>query len=393
MSNSKIILSDKCPKRGQNHRSSSNFDTSALVGDAMKWSCEDGISFTVNMDIGSGGADREIISSVRNGSITEMVHSAKLYISDPKGASEPFEITVSGTNYEVNPSSWMKDLCDVGKGKVKISQLSIPGTHDSGTGKADGISKPWAKCQSGTILQQLQAGIRFLDIRCRHINDRFTIHHGPVYLDLNFDDVLMQCRNFLNTNPHECILMSIKEEHHAENCTRSFVATFDHYSGQSDNWYLKNNIPTLEETKNKIVIWRRFGASNDKDRGLDFSGWKDDCTFDINLSDTETGLIQDEYTYDTIKGKTHKWNAVSSLLNKAKDGTIDKLFLNYTSATGLDGISSVVGFVNTPYHIAVDDINPELRKYFNTNSKGRFGIIVMDFPEQTLITKIIATNK
>ena len=83
-------------------------------------------------------------------------------------------------------NSWMPSL----NGTLPISQYSIPGTHDSGARFDPALAPGTAKCQDLTIAQQLDAGVRFLDIRCRHIDDGFTIHHGEVYQNINFNNVL-----------------------------------------------------------------------------------------------------------------------------------------------------------------------------------------------------------
>ena len=84
----------------------------------------------------------------------------------------------------VGISNWMSALQD----NVSLSQISVPGTHDSGATVE--FPSGTAKTQNLTIAEQLSIGVRFLDIRCRHIDDSFAIHHGPVYQKLNFDDVL-----------------------------------------------------------------------------------------------------------------------------------------------------------------------------------------------------------
>ncbi len=76
-----------------------------------------------------------------------------------------------------NPD-WMGKLKD----DVKLSQLSIPGTHDT-MSRFGGV---FVETQTLTLANQLESGIRLLDIRCRHIRynpDRyvFAIVHGPVH--------------------------------------------------------------------------------------------------------------------------------------------------------------------------------------------------------------------
>src|SRR5688500_6812528 len=101
--------------------------------------------------------------------------------------------------------NWMGSL----SGSSLLSQFSIPGTHNSAA-----RFEPFAgtaKCQNLTNSEQLNIGIRFLDIRCRHLDNCFTIHHGSVYQNINFDHVLNSCIEFLNSNPAETIVMIVKE--------------------------------------------------------------------------------------------------------------------------------------------------------------------------------------
>ena len=102
------------------------------------------------------------------------------------------------------------------------------------------------KTQNLTIAEQLSIGVRFL-ISCRHIDDSFAIHHGPVYQKLNFDDVLNAVYAFLDSHPTETVIMSVKEEYNASNTTRSFEKTFDAYVQKNPSkWDLGNNILNWE---------------------------------------------------------------------------------------------------------------------------------------------------
>lgn len=133
--------------------------------------------------------------------------------------------------------------------------MSIPGTHDSGAFKPNVAGL--AKTQTLSIYNQLQAGIRMLDIRCRHIRDSFTIHHGPVYLDLIFADVLNDVTRFLATNKGEVVLMRIKEEHEPSENTRTFADTLRTYINDpkySPYFWREETLPTLGTGRGKIII-------------------------------------------------------------------------------------------------------------------------------------------
>ena len=270
-------------------------------------------------------------------------------------------------------NDWMSSL----DGDLPLSQLSIPGTHDSGA-----RFEPFpgtAICQNLTIGEQLAIGVRFLDIRCRHLNDSFTIHHGQVYQNINFTDVLTDVLAFLDANPGETVIMSVKQEYQASGNTRSFEATFDSYVAQNPGrWKLGWEVPTLDEARGKIVLFRRFGASSTP-KGINASVWPDNTSFN------QTGRlrVQDRYV---VPSNDDKWSAVEALLDEAGFGGADTLYVNFSSGykSGLFGIPSIP--------TVSDFMNPKLETYFTENPSGRFGVVVMDFVDATRAELIYRTN-
>ncbi|WP_232539017.1 phosphatidylinositol-specific phospholipase C [Chryseobacterium sp. JV274] len=274
-------------------------------------------------------------------------------------------------------NSWMSGLQD----NISISKISIPGTHDSGARVDAPVVSGTAKTQDLSIAEQLNAGVRFLDIRCRHIDNSFTIHHGAIYQNLNFDDVLNACYTFLNSHPSETIIMSVKEEYDASNTTRSFEQTFDSYVQKNPSkWDLGANIPALGAVRGKIKLLRRFSSGTTK--GINASPWADNTTFDINNSGVQL-KVQDYYK---VTNNDDKWNGISSLLNEAKNDTNGKLFVNFTSGykPGIFGIPSIPTVSNT--------INPKLKTFFQTNTQGSYGIMPIDFVNAELSELIVKTN-
>ena len=274
-----------------------------------------------------------------------------------------------------SPNNWMGALDN----SLKISQLSIPGTHNSRARHE--VFPGTAKCQNLTISEQLNNGVRFLDIRCRHFKDAFTIHHGSVYQKANFNDVLDACLEFLENNPTECIIMSVREEHKAADNTRSFEETFDRYVNQAPaSWELGNSIPHLGDVRGKIVLFRRFKA-NDLPKGIHATYWKDKTTFTINS--TAKVRVQDVYR---VGDKREKWNNILPLLEEAKSGAANTLYVNFTSAykPGVFGIPDITTIS--------DHVNPKLRAYFIENTPGRYGAVLMDFVEPSNCELIIKTN-
>ena len=277
----------------------------------------------------------------------------------------------------IEMNSWMSGLQD----NISISKISIPGTHDSGARVDAPVVSGTAKTQDLSIAEQLNAGVRFLDIRCRHIDNAFTIHHGAIYQNLNFDDVLNACYTFLNSHPSETIIMSVKEEYDASNTTRSFEQTFDSYVQKNPSkWDLGANIPTLGAVRGKIKLLRRFSSGTTN--GINASPWADNTTFDINNSGVQLN-VQDYYK---VTNNDDKWNGIFNLLNEAKNDTNGKLFVNFTSGykPGIFGIPSIPTVSN--------NINPRLKTFFQSNTHGSFGIMPIDFVNAELSELIVKTN-
>ena len=79
-----------------------------------------------------------------------------------------------------------------------------------------------------------------MDIRARHVNDVFAIHHGLVFQHAFFGtDVMEPVIGFLAQHPTETVLMRVKEEYTEENNTRTFTLRPDwemmEYSCEENN--------------------------------------------------------------------------------------------------------------------------------------------------------------
>lgn len=67
------------------------------------------------------------------------------------------------------------------------------------------------KKQSNSIQNQLESGIRALDVRFKHNNNKFDLYDRPCPLGKNFDDVLIPVKNFLTAYPGETVLLHLVE--------------------------------------------------------------------------------------------------------------------------------------------------------------------------------------
>lgn len=266
-------------------------------------------------------------------------------------------------------TNWMAPL----NGSLLLSQLSIPGSHDTMA-----LFEPFpgtAKCQNLALSSQLAAGVRFLDIRCRHVKNAFAIYHGSVYQNASFDDVLNPCATFLSQNPGECIIMSVKEEYTPEGNTRTFEQTFDSYvSKKTELWHLSSAIPTLGSVRGKIVLFRRFAASALR-KGIDGSVWPDNRSFtNGNL------IVEDRYEFPD---NDTKWREITNLLHGAVSGSKGTLYVTFASGYQ----KRAFGIPDIP--VVADDVNHLLANYFRSHDTGRYGIVLMDFVDEAHCAQII----
>ena len=282
--------------------------------------------------------------------------------------------TTSSTNEGKN---WMKNLSD----DTLVTSLSLPGSHDSGA--LHSIGDLSGKCQDLSIYDQLNAGIRFFDIRLVQRNNELKVIHGIVDQKLDFSSVLNDFESFLKENPSEGLIVSIKKESDAKNTS----ATFDESLTQSlkdysSIWDLSGNIPLkVSSLRGKIFLISRY---EDSSIGLKaYNGWLDpedsstSNTFDIETSNLH---VQDHYKMKDINIKKEEISKCFKYSNSFKD----KLTLNFTSCYFLNDFPP--SYAATTAKIINNWLPSEIEKYDN------LGIVISDFITSSLTKKIYMRN-
>ncbi|WP_415325442.1 phosphatidylinositol-specific phospholipase C [Chryseobacterium sp. MMS23-Vi53] len=299
---------------------------------------------------------------------------------------------------ETSTQNWMNRL----DGKKKLTEFTIPGTHDSAT--YDTIFMP-AQCQKMSFTDQLNSGIRFLDFRLKRGYDADTDHvlwfyHGAVGLNLHFGQVINMLVDFLKRHPSETIIMSVKNESDPKSESKQEKFYDDFKITISNNYpsffYRENKIPTLDQVRGKIVFVKRFatGSVDSIEDGLNLlNQWPDDSAGNFE-NDGIKYYVQDAY-YSWGKEREDKFiQHVKPTLIEAAKGEKDRLYFNFSSGTGFSG--GIIPDTTRPIDLA-KVVNPLFLNYIKENPKGRYGIIPMDYPEQPnggeLINKLINSNE
>ena len=243
----------------------------------------------------------------------------------------------------VDTRAWMGGHGD----GTPLQRLTIPGTHDSGAR----FGGPWSECQNTTIAQQLDSGIRFLDVRCRVTGGSFAIHHGVSYQNMMFGDVLVACRDVLAAHPSETVLMRVKQEYSSDS-DATFRAVFDDYldhRGWRSLFRVGDTVPSLGEARGKVVLIADNG-------GLPGLKWWDGGAI----------AIQDD------------WNA----LPNAKYPKIEAHFRKAVEQPGKLYINFVSTSASLPPRWNSDNLNPRVHGFLDgtANTWRGLGIVPMDFP-------------
>jgi len=278
--------------------------------------------------------------------------------------------------HKIDARVWMAELAD----GTALHDLSIPATHDT----CALYGGDWPTTQSRGLRAQLEGGVRFIDIRCRHERDAFKIYHGIVDQRLEYGEGVQQvCLDFLTAHPTETIIISVKKEGDGGGNTKTFEQVFQGYIERSDcaaQWYLADALPRLSDVRGKIVLFRRFDSDGlDRVLGLKPLPWPDNANFEV--ANAASFRVQDVWRAPELSDRERKWDRVEALLDEAKTGG-PALFVNFCSATGAASHPSAMA----------EHVNPRLAAYLTRNPRGRFGALLLDFETTDLNRLIFETN-
>ncbi len=308
-------------------------------------------------------------------------------------------------------NNWMKGI----SGEKLISNVNIPGTHDSGTKnlkidikkkdikKKEKIIKEKIKkyqCQNLSIDRQMEIGVRYFDIRCVNKEDRGDmqyIYHSSVPClnergeEMTLDEIIQIGKNFLKKNPTETLIYQIKNEGGRDNNKR-LCNYLGKYIKNSEIWS-NNYIPHLYEVRGKIVLVRRFSfekhntfnITEDK-YGINLDSWWNFVHFfriklDTFIHMNDIAWVQDRYPVKSDEKYGLIGRAIEEMNNSDKKPSKEWAIClsSCTKPTPID---------------AANEINRKLLSPQSSpfNNKKKLGTFIVDFATEELIRKIYMSN-
>jgi 1-phosphatidylinositol phosphodiesterase len=269
--------------------------------------------------------------------------------------------------------NWMGGLPD----GLSLNQITIPGTHDAGADKhTSGVSwpsAPYVICQDFSIPNQLNLGVRWLDIRLCYDDGDLMVHHSHYYLHKNFKDVLHYCVSFLNDHPSETIVLMIKQEHSNVSDVHFSERVYNQIEDRGlYNFFLDDRVPKLGEVRGLIYIVRRFHKEFNHPLGV-YASWQDNTTGSYTEHNGIGWYVQDHYSLNTVLSHI-KFQQIRDCILHAHAETSDNVFhLNFVSGERVASSQTLWQTAN--------DINPTVDSYIKTllNTYTNCGIIMTNF--------------
>ncbi len=250
-------------------------------------------------------------------------------------------------------ADWLANIDD----NTSLRDIDLPGSHD--TMALHSIGDLAGQCQTLSLNDQLNLGVRFLDIRLKEDHNSLKVVHSFVDQKATFKDVDKVVTSFLAKHPSEFIIISIKEEAAASDSDISFEQALLKYLDNPIYLKEQTTLPTkVSEIRGKVLLLSRYQNST---IGIPtFSGWVDSMSFT---------LPNDIYVQDTYKitSKEQKQDEVVKCFNE----TGHALKINFLSAYRTNG------FPPSYAMSAAKDINPWINKEIDKYSDR--GIVLYDY--------------
>lgn len=296
----------------------------------------------------------------------------------------------SDHSFDANRShrpDWMASIPDA----AKLTDLSVPGTHDTMTYSLVGDIS--LQCQNQNLSMQLQSGLRYFDIRARLRDDELRIYHAAGDTGFDLGDVLSTMFDFLEANPSETLIVRLKQEgrpigHNA----RSFEDAFLYYTKTDPRTAPRAPhhihpydggapLPNLGALRSKIFLLTQFPTPSGAHYGVTWESAR------MRLEDL--WIIPDVYHL------AEKWTAIRDALELAATAPLDNsvLYLAHVSASvGVLPIEAAAGPMNRTV-VGMNDMTGQWLEDFSDEEDAlRAGVVIIDFPGKDLIDAVLSWN-
>lgn len=292
-----------------------------------------------------------------------------------------------GTIDKARKGAWMSCIPQ----NVFYTMLSVPGSHDAATSSATLI----ARTQNKTIAEQLELGVRALDLR-PSATDNLEIKHNSFGTGVTLAQAIKSMRSYLEKNPTEFIYATIHLEGSTnDNKTKNWSnKVYALVKAAVDGGYALEALSKgakLADYKGKIIFIYRDDLTGDNQiYNAAKVAWNDNIARTVKVRDTNGNEINDflisyQDIYESsdldentggisgyfaqkggVKSDDAKVSMVKKYIDDATGSNDQRLIFNFASYSG--------GFVSD----RAKAIMPSVNSYI-VSKKNRLGVILADF--------------
>lgn len=252
---------------------------------------------------------------------------------------------------------WMELYGPVIK-NIPINKLTLVCTHNSGTySMVSPFGLPWTSCQDLNISDQLNQGVRVLDLRVGSDSGEFILVHSSWRSKVKLEDALNQVKDFISRNPKEVVILDFHsfemldgefDENKLQQLVKNILGSLIYpYPGHTPS------LNEMWETQSRVIVSWCYGKSKPDE----FFPTIDQKWFDKdNLGDLHSA-IEDEMKKNHDNGEL--WSTCAILTPRVSNPT------------------------------PIQAITPELSNWFQAGGEWEkeANIIAVDFVERTNIVQ------
>lgn len=322
-----------------------------------------------------------ITSSIHHSAISSKMRNLR------KMFATAFLCTLASGNLFAQNSSWMSNVPD----NTFVSQMSIPGVHDAGTGHGfttwhSIIGEEFARTQSKTLTEMWNSGIRCFDLRPAVDDGDLRICHGYVNTTLMFSTAISTLCSLLDQHPSETAIVIIRHESEGDSGSGNWNNLIkSKLSSSPANSHTINFNPKLKmgDVRHKLIVLCR-DTYDTNPIGAFLTGWGSSADFSQQKGGKLKGIgnecpvyIQDFYNVSASGAPATKTASIQRMLQfsctENKDAKI--WVINHTSGYSKTWLGIVT---SDGYRENAQTQNPVVINYLS-NHTGSAGIVVMDY--------------
>ena len=285
-------------------------------------------------------------------------------------------------------NNWITPL----DGRIYVSQMSIPGSHDAATGEdmASFVGDLFAQTQDHTLQTQWNLGVRCFDLRPAIYNPSLSstnelwLWHGITRVAVSWASAMNTIKANLIDHPGEFAIVLFRHEDETpavgkDNNTNHFNTYMTNWVNANKGWIVdwKPDI-TIDECRGKLILVSRFYGS--WDYGC-FTGWSHDAAGstttvnNANNSASGTMYVQDYYNASSPDAK---FTSIKTYLDIAQQFHTSDTMKNHWM---LNHVSGYVGYsTSNTYRANAAAQNPKVIEYLhNRETPGSTGILLFDY--------------